>query len=128
MNCFNHRDRPAIGLCKACLKGLCGDCITELRNGLACKGSCEDRVDMINRILDSNSQVMSAARHQVRTGGMLSLLMAIGCSVFAVWAHFEMEGSFLPYFLGLLAVFTFLTGVFRLSRKEQYPQPEAKKT
>ena len=83
---------------------------------------------MINRMLDSNSQVMSAARHQVRTGGMLSLLMAIGCSIFAVWAYFEMEESFLSYFMGLFAAVMFLTGVFRLSRKEQYPQPEVEKT
>ena len=47
MNCFNHRDKPAIGLCKSCGKALCEDCLTEVPNGLACKGSCEDRVNMI---------------------------------------------------------------------------------
>jgi hypothetical protein len=128
MNCFNHRDVPAIGLCKSCLKALCGDCAAELVNGLACKGSCENRVNMINRIVDSNSQVMSAARRQGRTAGMLSLLLGIGCSVFAVWAYVEFRaGSFLPYFIGLLAVVTLLTGFFRLSRSQQYPQLDDQK-
>lgn len=126
MNCFNHRDKPAVGLCKSCAKALCGDCVAELTNGLACKGTCESRVNMINRMLDSNAKVMSAARHQVRTGGILSLFMGIGCSVFAVLAYFE-TGGFLPYFLGLLAVVTLITGVLRLSRKEQYPQLEERK-
>jgi len=121
MNCFNHKDKPAIGLCKSCLKGLCADCLAELRDGLACKGSCEDRVNRINRIIDSNSQTMNAARHQLRTSGILCLLMGIGCSIFAVWAYFETNG-FLSYFVGLLAMFALLTGVFRLSRKEQFPQ------
>jgi hypothetical protein len=121
MNCFNHRDVAAVGLCKSCGKALCGDCLTELPNGLACKGACEPRVNMINRMLDTNSRVMNVARHQVRTGGMLSLLMAGGCATFAIWAHFE-TGGFLPYFLGMLAVVTFITGVLRLSRKQQYPQ------
>ena len=66
MNCFNHRAVPAVGLCKSCGKALCGDCLTELANGLACKGKCESRVAMINRILDSNAKIVSAARHQTR--------------------------------------------------------------
>jgi hypothetical protein len=100
--------------------------LAELTNGLACKGSCESRVNLINRILDSNAKIMSAARYQVRIGGLLSLLMGIGCSVFAVWAYIETAG-FLPYLLGLLAVVSLITGVFRLSRKQQYPQLEEQK-
>ncbi len=127
MNCFNHRDRPAIGLCKSCLKGLCEDCLTEVHNGLACKGSCEDRVNIINRMLDSKSQIVSAARHQTRSFGALSVLMGIACFIFAAWARTEF-GGFLPYFIGLLGVFTLLIGILRLSRKEQYPQPEERQS
>ena len=127
MNCFNHRDVPAVGLCKSCGKALCGDCVAELTNGLACRDACEERVNMINRIIDSNSTVLSAARHQIHTGGLLCILMGIGCSIFAVWAYFEMEG-FLPYFIGLLAVFTLATGIARLSRKGRYPQVEEEKS
>jgi len=100
--------------------------MTELANGLACKGKCESRVNMVNQMLDSNLKIMSATRHQVRSSGLLSLLMGIGCSVFAVLAHYEI-GGFLPYFIGLLAIFTLSTGVLRLSRKQQYPQIEGKK-
>jgi hypothetical protein len=125
MNCFNHRDVQAIGLCKSCAKALCADCLTELPNGLACKGTCESRVNMINRILDSNSQVMSAARHQIKSTGIISLIIGAGFLIFAVWSYHEMD-SFLPYFLGLTGVATLATGVLRLSKKQAYPSPDAK--
>ena len=127
MNCFNHRDRPAIGLCKSCGKALCGDCVAELANGLACKGSCEARVNMINHMLDSNAQVISAARHQVRSSGIISLVLGLGCLVFAVWAYREMK-SFLPYFIALTGVAAVVTGLLRLSRRQQYPAAGTPKT
>jgi len=125
MNCFNHRDVPAIGLCKSCAKALCGECISERIHGLACKGSCESRVDMISGMLDSNSQVMRAARSQVKTSGVISVIIGIGCLIFAIWAYREM-GSFLPYFLGLIGVSAITSGFFRLSRRQEYPLVEPK--
>jgi hypothetical protein len=126
MNCFNHRDTPAIGLCKSCAKAICGDCVSERTNGLACKGSCETRVDMINRILDSNPQAMRAVRSQVKTSGVISLVVGIGFLIFAVWAYRE-RGSFLAYFIGLFGLATLVTGILRLSRRQEYPVADVKK-
>jgi hypothetical protein len=58
MNCFNHTDQPAIGICKSCGKGLCRACITEVPNGIACKNHCEARVVMINQMVDARKKVM----------------------------------------------------------------------
>ena len=44
MNCFNHRDTTAVGVCKACGKALCSDCLAEVEGGLACKDNCESKV------------------------------------------------------------------------------------
>jgi hypothetical protein len=30
-----------VGICKACNRGLCSDCATEVPSGLACPGRCE---------------------------------------------------------------------------------------
>jgi hypothetical protein len=79
---------------------------------------------MINRIVDCNSQAMTAARHQVRHSGVLMLLMAIGFLVFAVFAQVQLEGSFLPYFFGFMGALLFVFGILRLNRKEQYPRPD----
>lgn len=120
MNCFNHGGVPAIGICKACGKALCGECLAEVPNGLACKGRCEGRVNMINRMLDANGQVMRAARHQVKSSGLISLTLGVGCCFFAVWSFLESD-SFLPYFIGLLGISCVVSGCLRLSRKEAYP-------
>lgn len=41
MNCFNHPDIPANGICTICNKGLCRACIAEGMNFVCCRGSCQ---------------------------------------------------------------------------------------
>jgi hypothetical protein len=123
MNCFKHRDVPAVGLCKSCGKGLCPDCVAELVNGLACKGACEERVNRINRMMDGNSHVMNAARRLNTTSGMFLAFFGIAFLVFAVWSFFEASSpSFIPYFLGVIAVFMLSIGLLKLGRSQQYPR------
>jgi hypothetical protein len=121
MECFNHTGIPGVGICKSCGKALCPDCITELENGIACKGSCEDRVRMINSIIDANFQTMNAARHQMKTTGISGVIVGIGFIVFAVFAYKEMPDSFLSYFLGTLGFVTMISSALRLTRKQSYP-------
>jgi len=66
MKCFYHRDREAVGLCKSCGKGLCGDCQTDLGQGLACKDRCEDRVRSLLALIDHNVRAAPAARTIMR--------------------------------------------------------------
>jgi hypothetical protein len=49
MNCFNHTDRPAIGICKSCGKGLCRECMAETRTALLCGDSCAPRIRAGNK-------------------------------------------------------------------------------
>ena len=51
MKCFYHRDIEAVGICKSCNRGLCGDCAAEIGEGLACKGRCEDTVAKLLSLL-----------------------------------------------------------------------------
>jgi len=40
MECINHSNVQAIGVCQACGKSVCAECASELANGIACKGTC----------------------------------------------------------------------------------------
>ena len=122
MNCFNHRDKPAIGLCKSCLKGLCEDCLAEVHNGLVCKGSCEEQLNAINRMLDNSTQALGAARQKAYSVGIMTLLMGIGFEVFAVWSYSEYGSSFLPYMLGFIGMCMLISGIPKLGRKERLPK------
>ena len=57
MHCFNHQDRHAIGSCKACHKGLCADCVTDMGHGLACKGTHEDMVETYHSIVSRSARI-----------------------------------------------------------------------
>ena len=41
MKCFNHHDRDAFAVCKACGKALCLECAEEYKNEFICKDSPE---------------------------------------------------------------------------------------
>jgi len=86
MNCFNHPDIPAIGICKACSKGLCLECATDLDHGLACKNKHEESVNTINSILSKNARITSTARKSTLIGPSFLLFMGlvlIGSGLFA---------------------------------------------
>ncbi len=57
MNCFYHQDVAAIGICKACSKGLCSTCAADLEFGLACTGRCEDQVRRLNQLVERNMRI-----------------------------------------------------------------------
>jgi len=59
MNCFKHNDNSANGICKACNKAVCTECIIDTGNGIACSEECEKEVLDINKILDQSKQIYS---------------------------------------------------------------------
>jgi len=144
MNCFNHRDRSAIGLCKACLKALCGDCLTELPNGLACKDSCEKRADLLNCITESDAETKIAARHRLFDVGVWSFFLGINSvfpiGAYIVAAYLEKDNPLIAFRVFsivlvvcsavwiLVGITQLLTGIFRLGRRTQNPQIKEKTT
>ena len=120
MNCFNHPDKAAIGFCKSCCKGLCADCAATLPNGLACRSACEDRVTLINRIIDNNQKVISAANVQVRSSGLFVLILGvIFCLIGLVpWITSGSTGTL--FIMGIPGLLFTAFGVIRLMKKSQY--------
>jgi hypothetical protein len=44
MNCFEHPQKPAVGACTHCGRGLCKECTTVVEGQLSCRGRCQDEV------------------------------------------------------------------------------------
>ena len=63
MKCFTHRSADAIGVCRACQKGLCADCAVDHKHALSCKGDCEDEVALV-RSHNLTSRKLIAAQKQ----------------------------------------------------------------
>jgi hypothetical protein len=50
MNCFQHPQKPAVGHCTHCGRGLCQDCTTIVEGKLACRGLCQQEVVRERRV------------------------------------------------------------------------------
>lgn len=58
MNCYAYRERAAIGVCKNCGKGVCGECIETAEGVLACKDKCVEEVILQNNDVKQIRQLM----------------------------------------------------------------------
>ena len=54
MNCFYHLERPAIGLCKYCQRGLCSECAAPAGDSLACRNLHEEQVQSMELLMQKN--------------------------------------------------------------------------
>ncbi len=82
MHCFNHNSSPAVGICKACQKGLCAECAVDVGMGLACKESCELHVAELNEMNERSLKIYGIGKYKSRMPssgvllwGVLSILL-----------------------------------------------------
>ena len=54
MVCFYHPDKPAVGLCRHCQRGLCSDCAVLVDDVLACQGRHEEQVHALEEMTNQN--------------------------------------------------------------------------
>ncbi len=136
MNCFNHQDKPAVGLCQSCGKGLCEACLAELPNGLACKGSCEKQANVLCRGAESDAETNRAARQRLWTTGVWCFLggmeLAVVIGACAVMTYFWKDNFLIAmgaYVIALsaplaisipVAIYQLLTGIVRFNRQVRH--------
>ena len=80
MNCYTHQSDSAVGLCKTCFKALWPECSVDVGNGLACRGSCEEKVMELNQMWDTSAKIYGVGKHKSKipsTGVLLWGLMAL---------------------------------------------------
>ena len=54
MVCYYHPNKPAVGLCKYCQRGLCSDCAAQAGDSLACRGLHEEQVKAMEVLMQRN--------------------------------------------------------------------------
>jgi predicted Fe-S protein YdhL (DUF1289 family) len=85
MNCFYHPDKPAVGLCKHCQRGLCSDCAALVDDVLACKDRHEGQVHELlelskQNILRSKRAGSDYVRNTIFYGSVGVLFTVFGAS------------------------------------------------
>ncbi len=105
MKCFNHHDRDAVGVCRACSKGLCPECATDLDIAIACRSKHEDQARRLSMV-----QVRAS-----RVGSILPFfLIGVGL-LFVCWGVLTQPISVFTTLVG--AAFLLLGIVFLVSRR-----------
>ena len=59
MNCFNHQESVAVGVCRNCSKSVCHECLlqTEFPVGVVCSEQCRERVAWLIKTLEESDKL-----------------------------------------------------------------------
>lgn len=123
MQCFNHQNLAAVGVCRSCGKALCPHCVLDTGEGLVCHTEwCEQRNTFVNQSLEANARIMSTANRNMRSGGIFSGMIGVVMLIPALlmFKHNPIGGALLAIPGMLFALY----GFSRLARKNLYPTIE----
>lgn len=62
MHCYRHAPAEALGICRACGRGVCAQCARDLQPSLACSQECERRVRRNDALLANSETTFGQAR------------------------------------------------------------------
>jgi hypothetical protein len=105
MNCYYHPDRPEVGICKHCQRGLCAEDTALVDDSLACKGRPEEHVRDVNQLMRRN--ILQAKR-------VGSVYNRNAIFYFLVGAAFTAFGFYQVRWTGLQGLFLLIVGLFLL--------------
>jgi hypothetical protein len=89
MECAEHEGHAAIGICRACLRGVCRECAAPQRLGLACRGRCEADVTALAATLEASMRTAALSSGMLQTTprvftGLAWISLAVGAFVVAL--------------------------------------------
>lgn len=76
MNCFQHENNEAVGVCRYCFKGCCRECAVDFGDGIACKNSCVEKAKAVVSLIELNL----AAKERMKSGSIMfpSFMVILG--------------------------------------------------
>ncbi len=85
MECFEHPGQAAVGLCRACMRGVCRACAVPLRLGLACRDRCEEDVRALASTLEHGISTARLSSQLVRQTPLIWIGIALVSIVVGVF-------------------------------------------
>lgn len=114
MKCYNHHDRDAFAVCKACGKALCLECAEEYKNTYICRGSKECQhvadVDYIHYFKENSECAFKFYKY------MLILLGAFLLGYMAVKSFFGFLLPFCPFGISLESILVFILAILLIKK------------
>ena len=105
MNCYYHPDRPAVGTCKHCQRGLCAEDAALVDDSLACKGRHESEVREMNKLVARNILQSKRIGSVYNRNAIFYFLVGV---VFSIYGYSQLR------YAGLQGLFLLIVGLFLL--------------
>lgn len=91
MNCSAHSDVAAVGICGACGRGLCRECVAEIQRKLVCRGRCEERGRLLLEAEDKSLDTLRKSQRLIYAARKINLgaaaLLAFAGLCFIAFGH-----------------------------------------
>ena len=87
MRCFTHQDKEAVGICKACGKGICAGCTADLGHSIACKSSCEEQSHLLNSAMERSIVVLKSSKRYANIAPAFCAVMGAGFVYYGIQGY-----------------------------------------
>lgn len=119
MNCYNHPEKVAVGLCHACYKAACYDCATD-RYMFSCnKTECIEISSNIINILKNSPKNIGASNKIIQDANILGLIIAMFLMTIGVTFCLSDEYTFGLTFIAFGSALTALKILNMVSKKRK---------
>ena len=75
MRCFVHHEVEAVGTCRACNKGICRECASDLGHSICCRGNCEEKAKLLHSQVAQGSIALRTQRRNRFFGPIFFLVI-----------------------------------------------------
>jgi hypothetical protein len=121
MNCFHHPAVAAVGVCRACGRGLCPACLGDYPRGITCRGKCEARTAVLDRLVDRNREAARAAN--AAWGVQTTLTLVLGAAMLLLGAVLAVTSGWATGLLWLIFGAVFVgTGLLSRQARAKFPE------
>ena len=125
MNCFEHPQKPAVGMCTNCGRGLCKECTTVVEGLLSCRGACQNEITRKRQLMAKQERAADERAVVYGTSGkmyqqafastaLFGLLFIVG-GVFLLYGQNTLPGAILLGLGAMMAVRS--SGLARAAKK-----------
>jgi hypothetical protein len=95
MNCFEHPQKPAVGTCTNCGRGLCKECATVIEGMLSCRGNCQTEINRKRELMKKQERAADDRTVVYGTAGKMHQQAFASAALFGLL--FVIGGALLIY-------------------------------
>jgi hypothetical protein len=95
MKCFSHQQDDAVGSCKHCFKGVCGQCAKDTDMGIVCSPSCEAEVKTIHSMIERNKKMYAFAPKTHSRNAIWLSMLGVLLIAFGTFSEFRFVSAYL---------------------------------